>query len=770
MKHYLKGNGWQIIEDEWHPELNRISESIFSLGNGHLGLRGNFEESFSGNTMQGSYIAGVYYPDPTRVGWWKNGYPDYYAKVLNATNWIGIHIQIDSVALDIHLAERVLKFRRILDLQEGNLKREFTLIMPGGKKLQVETKRFCSIVDDDSAAIQFRLTPLNFSGKVSFNVFLDGDVKNTDSNFEGKFWDPVHQEGKGQEGYLLMETRKTRFRVCTGMQFDVMAGKDQLFPSTRQVMREKYISGEFDLEVQQDCTYTVNKYIINLSTVHYPENQLLSLCKDRVHYLSSEGFDTLLDEQRTAWIRKWEEMDIIIEGDVAAQQGIRFNIFQLHQTYTGRDTQLNIGPKGFTGEKYGGCTYWDTEAYCLPFFLGTDSPEVARNLLLYRYRQLDRAIENATKLGFSGGAALFPMATINGDECHNEWEITFEEIHRNGAIAYAIRNYCEYTKDPDYLADFGLEVLIAISRFWVQRVNWSEEKSRYVILGVTGPNEYENNVQNNWYTNTLAAWCLEFTREAVSRVCRENPEKFNALASRILFDLEKEMTGWKRVAALMHYPIDPTRDIFLQQDGYLDKEQLMAKDIPAEQLPLHQHWSWDRIQRSCFIKQADVLQGIYFFEERYDTGTIARNYRFYEPRTVHESSLSPCVHSILAARIGEREQAYELYLRTARLDLDNYNNDTRDGLHITSMAGTWMSIVQGFAGMRTQQDGLHFSPFIPTQWNAYDFNLVFREWRLNIRVDCHGVTLLNKGESDIMLHIFDQAVSIGPRLTKTITF
>jgi maltose phosphorylase len=197
------------------------------------------------------------------------------------------------------------------------------------------------------------------------------------------------------------------------------------------------------------------------------------------------GFDALLEEQKKAWAAIWETSDIVIEGDPEAQQGIRFNIFQLNQTYTGEDERLNIGPKGFTGEKYGGVTYWDTEAYCFPFYLSTRDPQVARNLLLYRYRHLPKAIENACKLGFTDGAALYPMVTINGEECHNEWEITFEEIHRNGAMVVAIHRYVQYTGDIRYLADYGLEVMIAIARFWAQRFNWSEEKQQYVMLGVT---------------------------------------------------------------------------------------------------------------------------------------------------------------------------------------------------------------------------------------------------------------------------------------------
>jgi maltose phosphorylase len=433
------------------------------------------------------------------------------------------------------------------------------------------------------------------------------------------------------------------------------------------------------------------------------------------------------------WDNKWKECDITIDGDIAAQQGIRFNIFQLSQTYTGEDERLNIGPKGFTGEKYGGSTYWDTEAYCLPFYLGTAHERVARNLLVYRYKHLARAIENAGKLGFTNGAALYPMVTMNGEECHNEWEITFEEIHRNGAIAYAIFDYARYTGDEEYIVTHGLEVLVGISRFWAQRVNFSDDKKKYVMLGVTGPNEYENNVNNNWYTNYIARWTLLYTLEAIEKIKSSKPQEYSRL-QKVLALNDQESAQWKTIAMNMYLPEDANRKIFLQQDGFLDKQLMKVSDLRKEDRPLNQKWSWDRILRSCFIKQADVLQGLYFFEEDFDLETVRRNFDFYEPMTVHESSLSPCVHVILASKLGYEEKAYEMYLRTARLDLDDYNHDTEDGCHITSMAGTWMSIVKGFGGMRIINNELHFNPFIHQQCKSYSFKIENRNRVLKIEV------------------------------------
>jgi maltose phosphorylase len=396
----------------------------------------------------------------------------------------------------------------------------------------------------------------------------------------------------------------------------------------------------------------------------------------------------------------------------------------------------------------------------IPFYLSTAIPDVSKNLLIYRYKHLERAIENAEKLGFHGGAALYPMVTMNGEECHNEWEITFEEIHRNGAIAFAIYNYIRYTGDKDYLAEYGLEVLLGISRFWQQRISWSEERGKYVMLGVTGPNEYENNVNNNWYTNKMASWTLTYTLEALKYVGETHPKSLETIVRKTGFRSKEETEAWKKILKHLHFPSHQELDVFLQQDGYMDKEQIMAEDLDPAERPINQHWSWDRILRSCFIKQADVLQGIYTFEEEYDFDTMKRNFDFYEPRTVHESSLSPCVHSILASRIRKPEKAYEMYLRTSRLDLDDYNNEVDEGLHITSMGGTWMSVVYGFGGMKIRDGELSFEPRLPNKWKGLSFKIRYRGRTLKVKVERSKVTVENLEGEDMDLLLCDALVCL----------
>ncbi len=760
MKDYIIHHNWKIIEEGFKPELNRISESIFSIGNGKMGQRANFEERYSGDTLNGTYVAGIYYPDKTRVGWWKNGYPEYFAKIINSTNWIGINLNINGEELDLATA-KLLSFRRELDMQHGLLSRYFVAELPNGNQVEVCSHRFVSITAPEIGAIRYTVKALNFSGKIQVTPYLDGDVFNEDSNYDEKFWTEKAQAVDGAEGYLTLETLKTKFRVCTGMWFQLVKNGEKEEGKITNSNREKYVEASQCVSVNKNDELVIEKLSATLSSLDYADNILGEKAQGVIKLASETGFDALFESHKKRWLEKWETSDIKIKGDTAAQQGIRFNIFQLNQTYTGEDERLNIGPKGFTGEKYGGVTYWDTEAYCLPFFLSTAPQEVSKNLLVYRHKHLRKAIENAEKLGFKNNAALYPMVTINGEECHNEWEITFEEIHRNGAIAYAIYDYINYTGDKEYLAPYGFEVLLGISRFWSQRVNWSEHRKKYVMLGVTGPNEYENNVNNNFHTNYLAVWTLKYTLKVIDYLKTEFPYLFEEMVQKWKFNELQETGRWTDIIEKMYFPYEEKRKVFLQQDGFLDKDLTPVSELSEKDRPINQKWSWDRILRAPYIKQADTLQSIYLFQEDFTTEAIKRHFDFYEPLTVHESSLSPCVHAILAAKIGYREKAYEMYLRTSRLDLDDYNNDTEDGLHITSMGGTWMSFVMAFGGMRVVNGKLTFNPFLPDTWKSYSFKINFGEAHLEVIMKQNTFSVINHSATKTAAIVWGQEIEIA---------
>ena len=758
---YIKEDPWAIIEEGFNAENVEASESIFSLGNGAMGQRANFEEQYSGSTFQGSYIAGVYYPDKTRVGWWKNGYPEYFAKVLNAPNWIGIDVLVNGEHIDLNNAKSISSYRRELNMKEGWYKREFKITLQNNISLQVEVVRFLSLNLDELGAIKYNVTPINSNVKIEFKPYIDADITNEDSNWDDKFWNGTNKNVKGGSAFLEAHTMKTNFHTCTYMNSECYVNGTELDIEPSVSEEELKISFSYTKDIKDGETFSLVKYGGYTADRNHDKTELIQAASNVISNARSIGFDDLLNQQKEAWKAIWDMADITIEGDVKAQQAIRFNIFQLNQTYLGTDAWLNIGPKGFTGEKYGGSTYWDTEAYCIPFYMATKDQRVARNLLAYRYNHLGRAIENAEKLGFSNGAALYPMVTMNGEECHNEWEITFEEIHRNGAIAYAIYNYHRFTNDYSYIPEKGLEVLIGIARFWHQRATYSTNKNKYVILGVTGPNEYENNVNNNWYTNYVAKWCIEYTLKNIEKVKAEYESDHTRVMNKARLS-EAEMDKWREVANNMYFPYSEEHKVYLQQDGFLDKEQTTVSDLPKDQRPINQHWSWDRILRSPYIKQADILQGFYFFEDHFTNEELERHFDFYESFTVHESSLSPCVHSVQAAKLGRMEQAYEFYLRTSRLDLDDYNHEVHEGLHITSMAGTWMSIVEGFGGMRVKDGKLSFKPQIPKQWVSYSFKVNFRGQILKVVANKQQTNFELQGDQKLEILVNNVPVTISP--------
>ena len=740
----VKISEWEIVNDSWYPEQQRFYESIFSLGNEHIGLRGFFEERYSGDTFKGTYTAGIYYPDKTRVGWWKNGYPEFFAKVLNNTNWAGIDIEINGKTLDLNSGEYTIEnFVRKLDMKTATYSRTFIVCDGSGCKTSFEFVRFLSMADKNAACVSVKVTPLNYSGHIVLRPYLDGNVRNEDANYDEVFWNRGSEQTAPHPA-ITMETKKTQFRQTCAMACVCTKNGEMLSASTG-ITSEKYVEQIIEAQVNPGECVSLDKIICVCTSRDVPKGSLESACLLALSEMLGIGPEALFGRHCMAMEEMWALRDIRIEGDTLAQQGIRYNILQLMLTYSGADSRLNIGPKGFTGEKYGGLTYWDTEAFCFPFYLYTDA-KIARNLLLYRYGHLEMAKENARKLGLSG--ALYPMVTIDGRECHNEWEITFEEIHRNGAIAYGIYHYVKFTDDMEFLEHYGMEMLVELSRFWASRVTYHTKKDRYMLLGVTGPNEYENNVNNNYHTNNMAAWTLEFTLQWLERFSPANMPDI------------METTKWRDIVAKMYYPHVDDLGIFEQNDLYMDKELLRVDRIPENERPINQHWSWDRVLRSCYIKQADVLQSLYFFPEKYSPEEQRRNFDFYEPMTVHESSLSASVYAVVASRIGYKSKAHELYMRTARLDLENGNNDTHEGLHITSMGATWITVIQGFAGVAVTDGSLIIDPHMPEDWMDLSFNVVYRGAKVNISIKKNSVVVFNQG-GRLNMMVQDQKHSLG---------
>ena len=740
MKRIFEVDPWKVATHKFSPVDKRLQESITAIGNDYMGMRGNFEEGYSGDQLQGTYLAGVWFPDKTRVGWWKNGYPKYFGKSINAPSFIGIGITVNYEKIDLAKI-KFTDFYFELDMHQGLLTRSF-IYEGANTKVKFEFQRFLHIRLKEAALITVKATVLAGQAEIEFNSTLDGTVTNEDSNYNEHFWLSCNENAAKRSIQVITKPNPydvPQFKVLlkTGLRNNNHVVKGTVKTATAK------LSEKLAVTLNAGESYTLEKDVIVITSRDVAPEKQSDRADELMQQLQSKSFAENLADHTAVWQKRWTKSDVVITGNDEAQQGIRFNILQLFMTYYGEDKRLNIGPKGFTGEKYGGATYWDTEAFIFPMYLCITKPNVTRALLQYRHDQLDGAYYNAQQQGLAG--ALFPMVTFNGIECHNEWEITFEEIHRNEDIPFAIKQYTSYTGDESYVKNEGMDVLVGTARFWADRVHYSKWRHKYVIHGVTGPDEYDNNVNNNWFTNIMAQWVLQYTLERLPLADKAAQERLNVT--------KEEQAKWQDIIENIYLPEDKERGIFLQQDDFLDKDIRPATEIPLDQRPINQHWSWDKILRSPFIKQADVLQGIYYLDDRFTKEQKERNFAFYEPLTVHESSLSACIHSILAAELGRKQQSVEFYERTARLDLDNYNNDTNDGLHITSMSGSWLAIVQGFAGMRYGHNQLRFNPFVPDNWTGYSFKINYRGRLIQVEVTQQEtrITLISGQELTILV-------------------
>ena len=749
---------WSIIEDKFDQSKMIDSESIFSLGNGKIGQRGNFEESFSGNKSIGNYISGIYYKDKTKVGWWKKGYPDYFAKMVNCPNWNSIKIEINNKLLDLSKC-KIISYRRELNMKEGWCERKVHLEISDSDEIEIKSKKFISLKRENIGVIKYSIKALNSSLKIKVLPSIDIDVKNNDANWNQPFLETIETSTEKNFSTVNSKIINSDFEITTFIKSKYFINSIAIEANYIRSNNKNLIgcSSTFDLDKNHELSILKLGGYVNSNDT--PVEEFKNVIKHEIESALKQGFANLMDENKKEWSKIWNNSDVIIDGDVKSQQAVRFNIYHLNQTFNGKDPKLNIGPKGFTGEKYGGVTYWDTEAYCIPFYLGTKDSNVAKNLLKQRYDQLPNAILNAEKIGLNHGAALYPMVTANGEECHNEWEITFEEIHRNAAIAQAIKKYLNFSDDNEFMINKGIKILIAISRFWEQRVNYSNALNKYVILGVTGPNEYENNVDNNWYTNYSAKWCLEYTNETLKEIADSNLDHYKKILNETSLD-KTEISKWNKIINNIYLPYCKDLDVFIQNDGFLNKDLQPVSSIPINQRPINQHWSWDKILRSPYIKQADVLQGFYFFEDDFSNDELLKNFNYYEQFTVHESSLSACIHCILASKTNDLNKAYDYFVRASRLDLDDYNKEIKQGLHITSMGGTWMSIVEGFAGLKIINDKVYLNTKIPKQWESYSFkvNLKNRKIEINVNHKVTSVRLISGDKINIVINNADTSL------------
>jgi maltose phosphorylase len=718
---YLTIAPWKLIEEGFHPDRSRVSESLFSLSNEHMGVRGFFEEDYSGERLIGSYLNGIYEEHYLAEPMSYKGISNRICFMVNTVNWLACRLSLEDEVLDLHQS-RVKDFRRELDFRTGELRREFTWITRDGKELRLTFARLLSMQTKEACHQQITLTPINFSGKIQLTMNLDFSARH--EMYNRNYWTCPRKESHGMECAILGESIHIHQKLFAASRLFAPEASQMTFESG-----DKNIDCRFVIEASRGEVHSVGRNAV-LYTSRNPEDTVedtWSAGQNLVNDIRAFGYAQALAENSRYWEDFWDHADIEVEGDPETQQGIRYCIFQLQQTYRGVVDGTNIGAKGLTGEFYNGNAFWDTETYCLPYYI-FNNPAAAKSLLDYRYRTLPQAINRAKDLDCSG--ACFPLATIDGTESCTLWQHASLQLQSTTAVAYAIWHYTRVTRDVEYLNTKGVEMLIPICRFLATRGQWSPRQKTFGYYAVMGPDEFHMMVNNNCYTNYLAKRTFLFTLQTMAEM---TPEQRRRMSQTYAVTPDEE-AQWQEMADHIHIPFDSKSGVYEQHEGYFDLPHIDVDSIPVEDFPLYNNWSYDRIFRTDMIKQPDVLMFLFLFNQSFSRSVKQANYEYYEPRCVHESSLSPSLHSILASELDRPQEAFEFFQFATRIDLDNYNRNTAEGIHMTSIAAAWLNVVYGFGGMRSDGETLVFHPTIPLHWQGYRFQILVRDSILRISV------------------------------------
>ena len=737
---------WEIVEEEFRMEHNLRNETIFSLGNGFLGLRGNLEEGPPGppgSSIGGTYINGFYESQPIQYGEIAYGYAERSQTMLNVTNGKAIRLFVAGEEFRPD-SGTVTEYRRALNMRTGILSRTLIWRSPGGKTVRLRIERLVSLDAEQKhlAAIFYEVTPLDFSGEIRLLSLLDGDVGNlavehdprAGSNLSGRAL--RIRSKRSTQGYLEL------YQTTNNSGLGLFCAADHRLESeaghSLQAVESEFAAGvEFTIAGRPSVPIRLEKYLAYLTTTtrEFPAAELPAAAQAMLDKAKAMGFATLARRQRQILDAFWSKADVVIQGEPAIQQGIRFNIFQLLQS-AGRDGRPNIAAKGLTGDGYEGHYFWDSEMYVVPFFL-YHHPAISRKLLEYRFNTLEQARQRAHQLAHAKGA-LFPWRTIDGEECSSYYPAGTAQYHINADIAYAIRQYMQATQDWEFLIEYGAEILFETARVWVDLGDYLEHKGdRFCINCVTGPDEYSALVNNNCYTNMMAQAHLEYACETTEWLRRNAPEQYRALCQKIGL-AETEPAEWRKAAERMYIPYDEPSRLYLQDDSFLDRAPWDFANTPPENYPLLTHYHPLVIYRYQVCKQADLVMALFLLGERFTAEEKRRNFDYYERVTTHDSSLSPCIFSIVASDIGEYAKAYRYFMATARMDLDDLHGNTQFGIHVANMAGAWLCLVQGFAGMRTERGVLSFKPHLPEGWREYSFKVTFQGRLIGVHVHAKG--------------------------------
>ncbi len=745
-----KYKNWIVAETDFIPENSGKFETIFSLGNGYMGLRSATEERYSGE-VRGCYVAGLF-----------DKFPGEVTELPNIPDWTNIGIKLDGEIFSLFRG-KILSCQRHLNIRDGEVVRNIEWMSPSGKKTQLIFRRFVSMRDLNVAAIKVEIRPVNYSGTIEFFSGIDGQVSNSGVQHFKEGNSRLYKDGivsitsRTQESNIgLTVAVKHRFSMDgdgTAEAEKVRTGRRQIFLSSRH-------------EIRKGKTFRMEKLVTVCSTrdPEFREKDAISdkeLEKDAIEKLKEAagmGYGNLFKIHKAEWSRIWEDADISIDGPDFDQLAIRFSIFHIHQMTPAHDERISIAGKGISGEGYKGHAFWDTEIFLLPVHIYA-SPETAKKLLLYRYQSLAGARKKAMENGFKG--AMYPWESADtGEEVTPKWggvdiktgeQIRIWsgdlELHITCDIVYSIWQYFEVTRDYDFMYKYGLEIMLDTSRFWASRLEYNKAEDRYEITDIMGPDEYSEHVDNNAFTNYMVKWQMNKTLRFSGWIMENEAEAWTRVTAKLKLSME-ELDDWKEKAEKIYFPVDKATGFIHQYEGFTDKKMIDLSKYKGKVGAIMEDYSWEDLIHSQVLKQADVVMLLYLAGDDFSRKTKKVNWNYYEPKTLHDSSLSAGMHAIVAADMDDVEKGYEYFQESIRIDFGENMQSCDAGLHAASHGGNWQAVVNGFGGVRITNDGtLRINPRLPEEWNGLKYNLT---WRGTVcRVDVNKKELFLKPLSSI---------------------
>jgi len=722
---------WCIKQEGWEPPKQQMRETQFTQGNGYFCCRGILEE-IPYDSTPGTYLAGLFDRTGAQI-----------TELVNCPNPINLRLdaygeKIDVVAMDVE------KHERVLDMRDGVLNRQTVFKTTHNKRVLYQSRRFISMHNKHLGIMEVHVTPLDTAMTFNVQTTIDASVSNKGVLTEGRkvHYTPHEVSITENMAYFCFRTFENQTLIAYAGALEICRGnRCRLVPERALKVRVK--KGE---------TITLRKFFTIYTSRRVKPHELKRQCIGALKKARKAGLKRLFEDHQRAWAKRWRRANIDIEGDFAADQALRFNIYHLIIAGNEENDDVSIGARTLSGEAYRGHVFWDAELFVVPFFIYA-FPDIARNQLMYRYHRLNAARANATAKGYKG--ALFPWESADtGEECTPSWAKDYDgtiirittldyEHHIVADIAYAVDHYVRAAGDLDFMFRFGLEIMMETARFWADRVTLNKKRKHYEIHDAMGPDEFHEKVNNSAYTNMMAKWNLQAAYEWSKKLKEKYPSRFESLERRICLT-KREINAWQKIASKMYIPYSRKKKLIEQFEGYLKLRDPRITQLDSNFMPcMPASVDYRNIDETQLVKQADVVMLLYLFCNQYSRNDKKRNYNYYEKRTLHKSSLSPAIHSIVGLDVGDRDKALHYFAHALSTDLADIHGNANDGIHAASGGGTWQAAIMGFAGMRIHKEYISFSPYLPENWSGMKFAVHFRGARLRVSIA--------KNKTDIMI-------------------